>query len=39
MALDKEQEPFFTILSVLAMLLSISEARTFITSGVLESSW
>lgn len=38
-ALDKELEQFLTILFVLAMLLSISEARTFITNGVLESCW
>jgi hypothetical protein len=39
MALDKDLEQFFTILFVLAMFLSISEARTFITNGVLESCW
>jgi hypothetical protein len=38
-ALDKDLEQFFTILFVLAMFLSISEARTFITNGVLESCW
>lgn len=38
MTLDKALEQFFTILCVLAMLLSMSEARTFITNGVLESS-
>jgi hypothetical protein len=38
-ALDKDLQQFFTILFVLAMFLSISEARTFITNGVLESCW
>jgi hypothetical protein len=37
-ALDKTLEQFFTILCVLAMFLSINEARTFITNGVFESS-
>jgi hypothetical protein len=39
MSLDKAHLQLLSILSFLAILLSMREARTLITNGVFESSW